>query len=99
MEDTVIKLISNKRVNNEYGVQVKTETVNEVFASWDGVNRSEFFSGGQNGLKPEKMFLTFKGNYNGEEVLEHEGERYTIYRTHQNGDYLELYAEKRKGTE
>lgn len=98
--DDVIKLISETYANNDYGVLVKTETEKEVFAKVRSVTRAEFFEGGRNGLNPQFRFDVFMGDYSGETVAEYQGKRYAVYRVYhvENSDYLELYVERKGGT-
>lgn len=112
--DSVIKLIAETHTTNDFGVQVVTETEREVFARVESVTRAEFFQGGRNGLNPEFRFDVFYGDYNGERTVEYEGNRYSVYRAHRsddqeyrNGDkvrrversdYLELYVERKGGS-
>ncbi len=96
---TVVYLIAEAYEKNEYGVQTAIETRREVFAQVDSVTASEFFEGGRNGLNPELRFRMFLYDYNGERVIEHNGQRYGIYRTYEGrGDTIELYAERKGGT-
>lgn len=71
----------------------------EVLAMDGSITRGEFFAAGQIGLRPDRVFTVFAGEYNGEEMCEHDGTRYAIYRTyHPEGtDYLELYAQIETG--
>ena len=96
----VIKLIPVSYTQDAAGVQRPTEGVpREVMCQVDSVTRSEFFEGGRNGLNPEYTFRMFFGDYQGERIVEYNGKRYSIYRTyHGRGDIIELYAERKGGT-
>lgn len=101
MTDTVIKLISYTRARDDNGVLGKTaEVFNQVFATVDSVTRYEFYNAGRNGLNPELKFAIFSGDYEGEEVVEYDGKRYGVYRTYRvpGTDYMELYVERKGGT-
>lgn len=80
--DDVILLITDGSYYDALGVYRKTETSRQVFAEVNSVTRSEFFSGGRNGLNPQLMFKVFAGDYEGETVIEYQGERYAVYRTY-----------------
>lgn len=76
------------------------ETVRErrVFGQLSSVSASEFFAGGQNGLKPELRFVMFGPDYCGEKLIKFEGEIYSVYRTYMaKNDMIEIYTEKRAG--
>lgn len=98
--DDVINLISTVYTKDDYGVERPTETSKQVFAKVRSVTRAEFFDGGRNGLNPEYQFTVFFGDYSGEMIAEYNGNRYGIYRVYRadNEDYLELYAERKGGT-
>lgn len=101
MVDTTIKLISPaSRYQDAEGVwRTSAPEVREIFAQVGSVNRAEFFSGGQAGMRPEYMFTVFAGEYHDEAVCEYNGKRYAIYRTYYvpGTDYLELYAQREVG--
>jgi hypothetical protein len=65
----------------------------------NSVTRNEFFEAGRNGLNPEYVFRVFFGDYDGERIVEYKGKRYGVYRTyHGRNDMMELYAERKGGT-
>lgn len=95
-----IKLISQAMTQDAFGVWRPRETSRTVFCQVNSVTRSEFFEGGRNGLNPEYEFTVFYDDYEGEPIVEYKGKRYSIYRTyHARNDTLELYAERKGGTE
>lgn len=94
----VVYLIVETWTQDEYGVQVPTETKRQVYANVTSVSADEWFEGGRNGLNPELRFRLFKYDYNGEEILEYNSQRYAVYRTYETrNDIIELYAERKKG--
>lgn len=98
MDDT-LKLLKTTYEPNKYGVPVPTETAAEVFCERKDITRSEFFNAGRNGLNPSYVFTVFKGDYEGESVVEYNGLTYSIYRTYEtDDDYIELYVERKGGT-
>ena len=97
-KSAVVYLISETWAQDEYGVMVPTETKRQVYAQIGSVTATEWFEGGRNGLNPEYRIRIYDFEYQGEEILEYNGVRYTIYRTYNSrNDILELYVEKRKG--
>ena len=100
MLDTTITLITPARVQGSDGVwRDGTPTERDIFARMDSVSRSEFYSGGQTGHRPELRFTIFHAEYQGEKKLRWNGDAYAIYRTYQvpGTDDLELYAERDVG--
>lgn len=99
-KDDLIKLYTMNRTKDAYGRWVESEpTVNEVFARVKSISRSEFFEAGRQGLNPDLRFDVFTGDYNGESIIEYSEKTYAVYRTYENGDYTELYAERKGGTD
>lgn len=94
----VLSLISSNETQNEYGVFVSVPTEREVFCRVESVSQAEFFEGGRSGLNPEYKFVVFDADYNSESVCKFAGEQFAIYRTYRIGDYTELYAERKGGT-
>lgn len=100
MKDDVITLYQEVRTQDAYGRWMDgTPVPREVYARVLSVSRTEFFDAGRNGLKPELRFDVFHGDYQGEVIVEYNGLTYSIYRTYDSGDYMELYAERKGGTD
>lgn len=96
----VIYLISSVNSQDALGVWKKVNVKRKVYCQVESVSQSEWFEGGRNGLNPQYRMTMFRYDYNGEEVLEYDGTSYFIYRTYiGKNDTIELYVEKRKGTE
>ena len=97
---TPIYLVATTYTPNIYGVMEPSETIRKVLADVRSVTRSEWFEGGRNGLNPDLRFDMFAPDYHGEDILIYNGIYYSIYRTyHAGSSTIELYAEKRKGTD
>lgn len=94
----VLTLVKETRTQDRYGVWQTAETTRDVFCEVESVTRSEFFDAGRNGLNPEYVFTIFFDDYEDETVCEYKGKRYGIYRTYHDSDDLELYAERKGGT-
>ena len=100
MKDDVITLYKGVRTQDEYGRWIEGEPERrEVYARVLSISRREFFEAGRNGLNPEFRFDVFQGDYQGEMVVEYHGATYSVYRTYESGDYMELYAERKGGTD
>ena len=95
----VISLISVTTSIDNRGVPRKVEQSKQVYCSVSSVSASEFFEGGRNGLNPEYRMTMFRYDYNGEPIVEYNGQRYSIYRTYiGKNDMIELYVERKGGT-
>ena len=96
--EDVIQLVSIEQTQNAYGVWEKTETTRQVFCKVSSVSQSEFFEAGRNGLNPEWRFVVFGADYGDEETVIYNNKRYGVYRTYRDGDFIELYVERKGGT-
>ncbi len=98
--DDLICLISVKYQKDAIGQMIASECKRNVWASVRSVGRTEWVQAGQNGLNPELLVTTAKVNYQGEEIVEVAGKRYSVYRTYFNhdSDEIELYLEMKAGT-
>lgn len=95
---TPILLVSNNRIQNQYGVWIDNITERKVYAEVTSVGQSGWFEGGRNGLNPQYRFRMFAPDYNGESLLIYKGVTYSIYRTYVDRDeIIELYTELKKG--
>lgn len=101
MVDTVITLVKpGEDTQDATGVwRTGPPFLREIFARMSSISRSEFYSGGQTGHRPEMRFTVFDREYRGEPELIWEGLAYAIYRTFQipGTDDLELYVERKLG--
>lgn len=96
---SVITLISVTRTQDDYGVWRDQETTTDVFCQVDSITQSEFFEAGRNGLNPEYRFRLFFGDYNNQEIVSYNNQRYSVYRTYlRRDDTIELYVERKGGT-
>ena len=97
---TPVYLIKQTYTEDAYGVLQPTTARRLVFANVTSVSLDEWAEGGRNGLNPEYRVRMFGPDYQGEEIAEINGKQYGIYRTYQGrNDVLELYVERKKGTE
>ena len=96
----MIKLYKINRTQDEYGRWIEgNPTVREVFAKIKSITRAEFFDAARQGLNPDLRFDLFTADYEGETMIEYDGKTYAVYRTYENGDYMELYVERKGGTD
>lgn len=72
----------------------------EVFCGLRSVTRSEFYQANATGYKPELVFiLADYYDYNGETLVDYDGQRYRIIRTYRTGQALELVVTKASAEE
>lgn len=89
----VIKLIPQE----SRGVfETQSATPRTVFCEVTSVSQTEFYRATAQGLQPECRFiLSNAAEWQGEKICEFHGKIYHIIRAFQNGDRLELTAERR----
>lgn len=93
-----ISLISKTYSINEIGVSRVEETKTDVFATYYSVSQVEFYRAGQDGLRPQAVYAVKLIEYDGQDEIEVNSERLSVYRTYIRVDgRIELYVSKRKG--
>lgn len=89
--DEILTLIKTTQSVDEYGDTATAETSREVFARISSIGQKEFYQAQAVGLQPElKFVLADYLDYEGETLVEHEGQRYRVLRTYRTGQELEL---------
>lgn len=87
----VLTLIQQERGVDGYGDPVITETRREVFGEQMSIGQKEFYQAHAVGLQPEIKFkLADYLDYEGETLVEHEGQRYRVLRTYRTGQEIEI---------
>lgn len=95
----VITLLNPTKTQDSTGVWRTTYTETDVFCQVSSVSQSEFFEGGRNGLNPSYRFTVFFADYDNQPLIRYNGSTYSVYRTfHARTDILELYTERKGGT-
>lgn len=96
---SVITLIARSYQADAIGQQVPVETKRDVYCNLSSASASEWFAGGQIGLKPEYRATMFAYDYQQEQEAEIDGTRYSVYRTYRGkNETVELYLERKAGT-
>lgn len=100
MTDVIAYLLGKTITMNQLKQEVEVDTRTEIFAQKESISQSEFYKGGEAGLKPEFRLKTAIIDYNGEREVELDGKKYGIYRTYEpDQDYIELYCERKGGVQ
>lgn len=87
----VITLIKQTRGVDDYGDPSITETTRDVFAKLGSIGQKEFYQAHAVGLQPEiKFILADYLDYEGENLVQHDGQRYRVLRTYRKGQELEI---------
>lgn len=100
MYDNIVKLVNETKTVDEYGDTVVITTHRTVFAELKSIGQSEFYQAEAVGLKPEiKFVLADFLDYQGEKYLLFQPfngteEEYSVIRTYQNGNQLELVCKR-----
>lgn len=79
-------LIALEISKDEEGYDTTNEIRREIFCSVsDGVNRAEYYEAMKSGVKLSATIEVNDGDYEKEQILEHEGTRYKIERVYPTG--------------
>lgn len=91
-------LISKEYTIDSIGQRVPKEERKEVFCDVGSVTAGEFARAGAIGFKPVYQFKVWEAEYNGQEIVEYDGQRYSVYRTYLSENHrMELYVHKDVG--
>lgn len=96
---SIAYLVKETYSQNEYGVYTSDLCKKKVYCDVNSVAQQEWFEGGRNGLNPRYRFRMFKYDYCGEKIIEYQGTQYSVYRTYECNDTIDLYVELKKGNE
>ena len=89
-----ISLVTKTYSVDSIGQRVETRSTTDVFALVESASQSEFFNGGQNGLRPDLKFTVRLFEYSGQDTLLYKGVEYSIYRTYRRNDgRIELHTQ------
>ncbi len=97
MDEIIILISKGERYTDENGNEKFEIAETEIFATVRNVGQREFAAASQIGLKPEFMVEIWDFEYNGAETIKFRDKLYSVYRTYQKGDKLELYLTHRSG--
>jgi SPP1 family predicted phage head-tail adaptor len=87
----ILTLITVTQHADAYGDLATSETTREVFAKLGSIGQKEFYQAQAVGLQPElKFVLADYLDYDGEALVEYNGQRYRVLRTYRAGQELEL---------
>ena len=81
------------------GEPVQSYEWREVYANRKSIRQSEFYQAGNIGLKPELMFEVHNFEFNNDEKVKCDGKEYSIIRTYDKGDVIELTVTSHVGSE
>lgn len=95
----VINLITETQVQSPDYTWTSTETSSEVFCDVRSITRTEWFEAGRSGIEhPAFIFIMDRNEYEGQKIVEYNGQRYGVYRTYASkNEDLELYVEAKGG--
>jgi SPP1 family predicted phage head-tail adaptor len=97
LQNLKIKLISISVTDDDIGNQVEEETATEVWAEETGIRQSEFYAAAVAGLKPERTFVIWANEYDGQTKIEADGVKYKLIRAYNNpakSEMMELVCER-----
>lgn len=96
----IIQLIDIEAIQDNLGVWHNNEIKRAIYCNVSSVTSAEWHSANQEGLKAAYVFTVFGPDYNGEELVEYNGARYSVIRTYRlKNDNIELHCGTKKGTQ
>lgn len=95
----LIMLLSTVYTEDEVGNDIETKTEKQVFCQISSCSQNEFFQAAQSGMRAEYKVKVWKCDYENEPTAKINDVEYSIYRTFETGDFIELYLNKKVGTQ
>lgn len=90
----VINLISKTYAADSIGQYKPELSAREVYCDVRSITRAEWYDAGRQGFKPDISFVMFAPDYQGEDEVEYNSRKYSIYRTYlAQNEALELYCQ------
>ena len=87
----ILTLLQQTRGVDEFGDPTTTETRRNVFVRLGSIGQKEFYQAHAVGLQPELKFIMADYlDYNGEMLVEYNGQRFRVLRIFRSGQELEL---------
>ena len=95
----VIKLIKEVPYQSPSYIWTSTKASSEVFCDVRSITQTEWFEAGRNGIEhPAFIFIINRNEYDGEKIVEYNGQQYGVYRTYMaKNEDLELHCEAKGG--
>lgn len=95
MFSDVIELVSFDTKVDDNGFEVNTEIKTEVFADKKSIRSNEFYEAQKLGYKLSVMFVIKPYEYNAQEYIYYESNKYKVERTYEkNTEELEIICSK-----
>lgn len=93
--DNELTLINKTYVKDEIGQQIPSESKASILCGVKSIGRNEFYNAAVANFKPTLTFIIHAYEYNKQETVEFEGQRYNVIRTYSTSfEELELICEK-----
>lgn len=67
----------------------------DVYANRKSIRSTEYYAAKQAGIELSYMFEVRSMEYDGQDIVDHEGERFEVERTYEKGEFIELVLRKR----
>lgn len=98
--DDELTLIEQTFTSDNIGNQIPSEVKTTILANENSVTRNEFYNASNNGLHPSKVFLIHAYEYNNQQIVEFENERFVVIRTYKTGfEEIELTCKRMIGND
>lgn len=93
----VAYLVARTYEQDDYGVTTETETERMVYCNVRSVSHKEKVENGLVGIQSSFQLSMVKYDYNMEEIVKYNGQRYAVYDATEYNDLVRLYIQKEKG--
>ena len=84
--DYELTLINITYSENAMGDSIEIENTVDILCAVESVTQSEHYAAASNGMKPSIVFITNQHEYEKQQLVEFEGDRYRVTRTFKPSD-------------
>lgn len=91
--------LGNLEEYEEYGEVLSRFMYRKVYAKKQSIRQSEFYQSASVGLKPELLFEVRSIEFDDDEKVKYNNKEYSIVRTYDKGETVELTVTSHRGSE
>lgn len=93
-----VYLVSETESLDDLNQPTTIKTKSKKVVEFRSISGSEYFAGRKNNLSPQFSFILSAFDYQGEKIVEYNGETFAVYRTYEpDDDRIEIYCQVEGG--
>ena len=97
MSDVITLIKTEETTTAMGGRESKVTNEKKIFAEKKSVRSNEFYQAYQSGLEVSIIFKVWATEYDDQLIIKYNDKYYTVVRTYEIGEHLEITCKRRKG--